>query len=51
MKISYKWLTEYLPAGQVGLPITLEPERLNRILTSIGLEVEDFYIYEEVKGG
>jgi len=51
MKISYKWLTEYLPAGQAGLPITLEPERLNRILTSIGLEVEDFYIYEEVKGG
>ena len=39
-----------LPDKQ-GLPITLEPERLNRILTSIGLEVEDFYIYEEVKGG
>jgi phenylalanyl-tRNA synthetase beta chain len=51
MKISYKWLSEYLPAGQAGLPIALEPERLSRILTSIGLEVEDFYIYEEVKGG
>jgi phenylalanyl-tRNA synthetase beta chain len=44
MKISYKWLSEYLP-------ITVEPERLSRILTSIGLEVEDFYKYEEVKGG
>jgi len=44
MKISYKWLSEYLP-------VTVEPERLSRILTSIGLEVEDFYKYEEVKGG
>ena len=44
MKISYKWLSEYLPS-------TPEPERLSRILTSIGLEVEDFYKYEEVKGG
>jgi len=44
MKISYKWLSEYLP-------LTVEPERLSRILTSIGLEVEDFYKYEEVKGG
>src|SRR5262249_54524587 len=44
MKISYKWLSEYLP-------VTVEPERLSRILTSIGLEVEDFYQYEQVKGG
>jgi phenylalanyl-tRNA synthetase beta chain len=44
MVISYKWLSEYLP-------ITVEPERLSRILTSIGLEVEDFRKYEEVKGG
>jgi phenylalanyl-tRNA synthetase beta chain len=44
MKISYKWLSEYLP-------VAVEPERLSRILTSIGLEVEDFYKYEEVKGG
>ncbi|MFI5186355.1 MAG: phenylalanine--tRNA ligase subunit beta [Chitinophagales bacterium] len=44
MKISYKWLSEYLP-------VTVEPERLSRILTSIGLEVEDFYKYENVKGG
>lgn len=44
MKISYKWLSEYLP-------VTVDPERLSRILTSVGLEVEDFYKYEEVKGG
>ncbi len=44
MRISYKWLSEYVPA----IP---EPERLSRILTSIGLEVEEFSKYEEVKGG
>jgi len=44
MTISYKWLSEYLP-------LTVDPERLARILTSIGLEVESFEKYEEVKGG
>ena len=44
MTISYKWLSEYLP-------LTIEPERLARILTSVGLEVENFEKYEEVKGG
>ncbi len=44
MTISYKWLSEYLP-------VTVEPERLSRILTSIGLEVESMHAYEEVKGG
>jgi phenylalanyl-tRNA synthetase beta chain len=44
MTISYKWLSEYLP-------VTVEPERLAKILTSIGLEVESFEKYEEVKGG
>ncbi|MDZ4793436.1 MAG: phenylalanine--tRNA ligase subunit beta [Bacteroidota bacterium] len=44
MTISYKWLSEYLP-------VTVEPERLSRILTSIGLEVESMEQYEEVKGG
>ena len=44
MTISYKWLSEYLP-------ITVEPERLSRVLTSIGLEVESMTKYEEVKGG
>jgi phenylalanyl-tRNA synthetase beta chain len=44
MTISYKWLNDYLP-------VVLEPDRLSRILTSVGLEVEDFHKYEEVKGG
>src|SRR5687767_4270138 len=44
MTISYKWLSEYLP-------VMIEPERLARILTSIGLEVESFEKYEEIKGG
>ncbi len=44
MTISYKWLSEYLP-------VTVEPDRLSSILTSIGLEVESMGNYEEVKGG
>ncbi len=44
MTISYKWLSEYLP-------VEVEPERLSRILTSIGLEVEKMEAFEEVKGG
>lgn len=44
MTISYKWLSEYLP-------VTVDPDRLSRILTSIGLEVESMQPYEEVKGG
>ena len=42
MNISYKWLSEYLP-------VKLEPDRLSRILTSIGLEVEKEEKFEEVK--
>ncbi|HYM95635.1 MAG TPA: phenylalanine--tRNA ligase subunit beta, partial [Chitinophagaceae bacterium] len=44
MTISYKWLSEYLP-------VVIEPERLSKILTSVGLEVESLEKYEEVKGG
>ncbi|HZI00053.1 MAG TPA: phenylalanine--tRNA ligase subunit beta, partial [Flavisolibacter sp.] len=44
MTISYNWLCEYLP-------VTIEPEHLSRILTSVGLEVESMEAYEEVKGG
>ncbi len=43
MTISYKWLCEYLP-------VQVEPERLSRILTSVGLEVENMYEWQEVKG-
>ncbi|MDR3712782.1 MAG: phenylalanine--tRNA ligase subunit beta [Puia sp.] len=44
MTISYNWLSEYLP-------IKIEVERLAKILTSIGLEVEGVEKYESVKGG
>jgi phenylalanyl-tRNA synthetase beta chain len=44
MTISYKWLSEYLP-------VKIEPERLSKILTSVGLEVEKMESFEEVKGG
>jgi len=44
MTISYNWLSEYLP-------VKIETERLSRILTSIGLEVEGIEKYEAIKGG
>ncbi|MBC7936037.1 MAG: phenylalanine--tRNA ligase subunit beta [Rhizobacter sp.] len=44
MTISYNWLSEYLP-------VKVEPERLGKILTSIGLEVESLEKYESIKGG
>ncbi|HTR28153.1 MAG TPA: phenylalanine--tRNA ligase subunit beta, partial [Puia sp.] len=44
MTISYNWLCDYLP-------VSIEPERLSRILTSIGLEVEGLEHFEAVKGG
>ncbi len=51
MKISYSWLNKYLPVGQVGLPETIEPQKMSEILTSIGLEVEALELYENFKGG
>jgi phenylalanyl-tRNA synthetase beta chain len=44
MTISYKWLCEYLPES-------IEIEKLSKILTSVGLEVESVTPYEEFKGG
>ncbi|MFL9481326.1 phenylalanine--tRNA ligase subunit beta [Chitinophagaceae bacterium LWZ2-11] len=44
MTISYNWLSEYLPE-------VIAPEKLSKILTSIGLEVESLEAYESVKGG
>lgn len=44
MTISYNWLSEYLPEK-------LDPEKLSRILTSIGLEVESLESYQSIKGG
>ena len=43
MTISYNWLLDYLP-------IQPDPERLSRILTSIGLEVESMELFETVPG-
>ena len=44
MTISYNWLNEYLPEN-------IEPEKLSKILTAIGLEVESLENIEEIKGG
>lgn len=51
MTISYNWLSEYLPAATAALTETLAPEKLSRILTSIGLEVESLEKYESIRGG
>src|SRR6476620_251856 len=44
MTISYNWLSEYLPER-------IESEKLSKILTAIGLEVETLELYESIKGG
>lgn len=44
MTISYNWLSDYLPEK-------IEPEKLSKILTSIGLEVETLEKFESIKGG
>jgi phenylalanyl-tRNA synthetase beta chain len=44
MTISYNWLSEYLPE-------VIDPQRLSKILTSIGLEVESLEKYESIRGG
>lgn len=43
MIISYNWLCEYLP-------VKIEPEKLAVILTSLGLEVENFEKKEAIRG-
>ncbi len=44
MTISYKWLSKYLPE-------IIEVEKLSKILTAVGLEVESVTPYQEIKGG
>jgi phenylalanyl-tRNA synthetase beta chain len=44
MTISYKWISEYIP-------LQIDHEKISKILTSIGLEVESMEYYESVKGG
>jgi len=51
MTISYNWLCRYLPVGKGLDPAWITPERLSRILTSIGLEVEHMEVHDQVKGG
>jgi phenylalanyl-tRNA synthetase beta chain len=51
MTISYNWLNDYLPAGKEGLTELIDPEKMSRILTSIGLEVESLEKSEEIKAG
>lgn len=43
MRLSYNWLHQYLP-------ITLSPEELSHVLTSVGLEVESMESFETIKG-
>jgi phenylalanyl-tRNA synthetase beta chain len=44
MTISYNWLSEYLP-------LSIDPQKLSKILTSVGLEVESLEKQESLKGG
>jgi phenylalanyl-tRNA synthetase beta chain len=44
MTISYNWISEYIP-------LSIEPEKVSQILTSIGLEVESMERYESIPGG
>jgi phenylalanyl-tRNA synthetase beta chain len=44
MTISYNWISEYIP-------VPVSHERINEILTAIGLEVESMERYESIPGG
>jgi len=48
MTISYNWLCEYLPDNLLQKP---NPELVSRILTSIGLEVENMHPFTSIPGG
>src|SRR5271170_768065 len=50
MNISYQWLCDFLPqveGDQLSVP---PPEAMATLLTSIGLEVENFQTYESIRG-
>lgn len=51
MTISYKWLCDYLPIGSALPAEWIDPDKMARILTAIGLEVESMEPYESLKGG
>lgn len=44
MKISYNWLKKHIELSE-------SPEDISALLTNCGLEVEDFYEHEVIKGG
>jgi phenylalanyl-tRNA synthetase beta chain len=44
MTISYKWISEYIP-------LHIDHEKISKILTSIGLEVESMEPYASIRGG
>ena len=51
MIISYNWLSEYFPKGSGESAVYPDPQKLGKILTAIGLEVESLHQYESLKGG
>ncbi|MEP7079981.1 MAG: phenylalanine--tRNA ligase subunit beta [Ginsengibacter sp.] len=50
MKISYKWLKEYLPVDESINEVVNNSRKIGDILTLIGLEVEHIEHFESVKG-
>ncbi len=44
MKISYKWLKQYID-------FNFEPEKISELLTDCGLEVEGLEKFQSIKGG
>ncbi len=48
MKISYRWVKEFLPKANQNLDIISTPAKMGEILTAVGLEVEGIHHYEEV---
>ena len=44
MTISYNWISEYIP-------VPIDHEKISKILTSIGLEVESLESFESIPGG
>lgn len=51
MKISYRWLKEYLPVSPAFDKYINDVEKLSDILTAVGLEVENIEPYESMPGG
>ncbi len=48
MKISYNWVKEYLPPDAMKPGAADSSKKIGAILTSVGLELENLYKYEEI---